>query len=320
MDQAAASPFTLGEWSVDPVLNSIARDGETIRLEPRTMRLLLCLAERGGAVVSADDLLDYVWPNVIVTPDSVYQAVAALRRLLGDNPKDPRYIVTVPRQGYRMVAAVNAPTPVLSPAYSTPLVIEVPCVEPSMDVEPRAPWRRAMTGFAIAAALALVAVMTIHYWPARDEASVSSLRVVATADTKSVAVLPFLDLTESMGEEVFADGMTEELIDKFSQIPGLHVPSPTASFWFKDKQLTVNEIAHKLGVAYLLDGSVRKSGAMLRVAARLVRADDGFVVWSETYDRPSDDKLMIQDDIASEVQKAMRATVGRDASSTDVER
>ncbi|MEO5626286.1 MAG: transcriptional regulator, partial [Dokdonella sp.] len=112
MDQATASPFTLGEWSVDPVLNAIAREGETIRLEPRTMRLLLCLAARGGAVVSADDLLDYVWPNVIVTPDSVYQAVAALRRLLGDNPKDPRYIITVPRQGYRMIAAVNAPTPV----------------------------------------------------------------------------------------------------------------------------------------------------------------------------------------------------------------
>lgn len=314
MDQATASPFTLGEWSVDPVLNSIAREGETIRLEPRTMRLLLCLAERGGAVVSADDLLDYVWPNVIVTPDSVYQAVAALRRLLGDNPRDPRYIVTVPRQGYRMVAAVNAPTRILLPDVSTPLALGVPSDAPSMPVARRAPWRGALTGFAIVSALALVAILTMPYWPESDTKPVLPLPAVAVPDGRSVAVLPFLDLTESMGEEVFADGMTEELIDKFSQIPGLRVPSPTATFWFKDKQMTVAEIAHKLGVAYLLDGSVRKSGAMLRVAARLVRADDGFVVWSETYDRPSDDKLMIQDDIASEVQKAMRATIDRSAS------
>src|SRR5689334_762298 len=81
MDQPTHLPFTLGEWSVDPVLGTIARRGDSIRLEPRTMRLLVCLAERSGEVVSADDLLDRVWPNVIVTPDSVYQAVAALRRL-----------------------------------------------------------------------------------------------------------------------------------------------------------------------------------------------------------------------------------------------
>src|SRR5579862_437499 len=107
MDQPTHSPFTLGEWAVDPILGTIARDGETTRIEPRMMRLLVSLADGAGAVVSADDLLDRVWPNVIVTPDSVYQAVAALRRLLGDNPKDPRYIVTVPKQGYRMIAKIG---------------------------------------------------------------------------------------------------------------------------------------------------------------------------------------------------------------------
>jgi transcriptional activator of cad operon len=81
------------------------------------------------------------------------------------------------------------------------------------------------------------------------------------------------------------------------------------SFYFKGKRFTVADIARSLGVAYVLDGSVRKSGAMLRVAARLIRADDGYVVWSETYDRPLDDKLMVQDDIAGEVTKALRASI-----------
>jgi TolB-like protein len=112
-----------------------------------------------------------------------------------------------------------------------------------------------------------------------------------------------------MHEEEFADGMTEELIDKFTKIPGLRVPAPTSSFYFKGKKIPLADIARTLGVAYVLDGSVRKSGARLRVAARLIRADNGYVVWSETYDRPFNDILMVQDDIAGEVTKALRASI-----------
>ena len=127
---------------------------------------------------------------------------------------------------------------------------------------------------------------------------------------RSIAVLPFLDLTEGMKEGEFADGMTEELIDKLSKIPGLRVASPTSSFYFKDKQVPLADMAKALGVAYVLDGSVRKSGSMVRVAARLVRADTGYVVWAETYDRSFDDILMVQDDIAGEVSKTLRASIG----------
>jgi TolB-like protein len=142
----------------------------------------------------------------------------------------------------------------------------------------------------------------------------SASAAIPSQPQKSIAVLPFLDLTDKMNEEPFADGMTEELIDKLSKIPGLRVPPPTASFYFKGQlwprshgtaQITIAEIAKKLGVAYVLDGSVRKSGARLRVDARLIRADNGYVVWSESYDRPFEDILMVQDDIASEVAKAL---------------
>jgi TolB-like protein len=148
--------------------------------------------------------------------------------------------------------------------------------------------------------------------------NLSASPAIAPQPQKSIAVLPFLDLTAKMNEEPFADGMTEELIDKLSKIPGLRVPPPTASFYFKGQlwprshgtaQITIAEIAKKLAVAYVLDGSVRKSGARLRVDARLIRADSGYVVWSETYDRPFDDILMVQDDIASEVAKALRASI-----------
>src|SRR5271167_362378 len=100
----------VGDWRVNPASGEISRNGETVRLEGRTMRLLVCLAEHAGEVVSIDELLDHAWAGVIVSPDSVYQAVTSLRRVLGDDPKQPTYIATVPRLGYRLVAAVTLVT------------------------------------------------------------------------------------------------------------------------------------------------------------------------------------------------------------------
>jgi DNA-binding winged helix-turn-helix (wHTH) protein len=107
MERPTPTMLRIGAWCVNPKSGQISRNGETARVESRTMRLLLCLAAHAGEVVSIDDLLNRVWFDVIVTPDSVYQAVASLRRLLGDDPKQPTYIATVPRLGYRMVATVS---------------------------------------------------------------------------------------------------------------------------------------------------------------------------------------------------------------------
>src|SRR5271167_482134 len=106
MEPLRDSTLRIGDLRVDPALDEIYKDGSTIKVEPRTMRLLLCLAEHAGQVVSVDQLLAEVWKDVIVGPDSVYQAVAALRRILGDDPKAPVYIANVMRRGYRLVAPV----------------------------------------------------------------------------------------------------------------------------------------------------------------------------------------------------------------------
>jgi len=266
------------------------------------MRLLLCLAEHAGEVVSIDHLLNQVWSDVTVTQDSVYQAVASLRRLLGDDPKQPTYIATVPRLGYRMVATV-APWVDQRPDHSI--------ADHFIALTKPGPRRRA--GFKLAAGavlgLALVVLVAVQFRSKVASNDHSTSSAIARQPQNSIAVLPFLDLTEGMKQAEFADGMTEELIDRLSKIPGLQVPPPTSSFYFKGKQITIADIAKALGVAYVLDGSVRKAGARLRVAARLIRADNGYVVWSETYDRPLDDILMVQDDIAGEVTKALRASI-----------
>src|SRR5260370_41084575 len=107
MEHPTTTTLRIVDWRVDPKSGQSSRDGETARVDVRTMRLLLCLAEHSGEIVSIDDLLSEVWSEVSVAPDPVYQAVASLRRLLGDDSKQPTYIETVPRLGYRMVATVS---------------------------------------------------------------------------------------------------------------------------------------------------------------------------------------------------------------------
>jgi len=300
MNESAKFPLRIGAWRVDALAGEIARAGsEPVRLEARTMRLLLHLASRAGEVVSIDELLDRVWAGVIVTPDSVYQAVTSLRRQLGDDPKRPAYIATVPRLGYRMIAAVGPWTDDDSESAEA-----APKASAVVAHDPAKPGRRWIPLAAVAALILILgtAWLFANRHPAGDA-------VAAHPAPLSIGVLPFLDLTEGMVQEEFADGITEELIGKLSKIPGVRVPAPTASFYLKGKQLAVADVGRQLGVVYVLDGSVRKSASTLRVAARLMRADDGYVLWSETYDRPTDDLLMIQDDIASEVQKALAKTL-----------
>jgi adenylate cyclase len=126
---------------------------------------------------------------------------------------------------------------------------------------------------------------------------------------ESVAVLPFVDMSEKHDQEYFSDGLSEELIDMLAKIPDLRVPARTSSFYFKGKQATIPEIAKALSVSHVLEGSVRKSGSALRITAQLIRADNGYHLWSETYDRKVDDIFKTQDDIAGAVVEALRVSL-----------
>jgi adenylate cyclase len=130
-----------------------------------------------------------------------------------------------------------------------------------------------------------------------------------TIPEKSVAVLPFVDMSEKKDQEYFSDGMSEELIDMLTKIPDLRVPARTSSFYFKGKQATIAEIAKALGVAHVLEGSVRKSGKTLRVTAQLIRVDNGYHMWSQTYDRTLVDVFKTQDEIARAVVQALKVSL-----------
>lgn len=130
-------------------------------------------------------------------------------------------------------------------------------------------------------------------------------RVSSAIPGRSVAVLPFADMSENHDQEYFSDGLSEELIQLLTQVPDLQVPARTSSFYFKGKSVTIPEIANTLHVSHVLEGSVRKSGNMIRVTAQLVRADNGYYLWSETYNRDIKDIFKVQDEIAAAVVIAL---------------
>jgi TolB-like protein/cytochrome c-type biogenesis protein CcmH/NrfG len=144
------------------------------------------------------------------------------------------------------------------------------------------------------------------------EASAASTPV-ANAPTaifeKSVAVLPFVDMSQKKDQEYFSDGLSEELIDLLSRVPDLRVPARTSSFYFKGKAAKIADIGKELSVAHVLEGSIRKSGNTVRVTVQLIRVDSGFHVWSETYDRPLNDIFKVQDEIAASVVSSLKISL-----------
>src|SRR5947209_13899358 len=181
------------------------------------------------------------------------------------------------------------------------------------------------------AVLAILALLAGVWWMRRPGAdhqnaapgspNVTSVAPAKGPDQKSVAVLPFVNLSDDKGSEYFSDGVSEELLTVLQKIPGLRVAARTSAFSFKGKNSTVQEIGQKLGVAHLVEGSVRKAGDAVRIAARLTRADNGEELWSENYTRDPKDVFAVQTELAQTIVEQLRGRFGgADAGSTAKEK
>ncbi|MBV8497162.1 MAG: winged helix-turn-helix domain-containing protein [Gammaproteobacteria bacterium] len=313
----------IGAWRVDGALDEISRDGQTTKLEPKMMQLLLCLAAHAGQVVSVEQLLDEIWKDVVVTPDSVYHAIAALRRVLGDDSKAPTYIANVMRRGYRLIAPV-VPLGVaeahVPPALPPHPAAGTQSVKPAVEArQSQAAPRRTARRIAIATVAVLAAVaasLLIDRLSLSKRVATPALGTSTTARSqfatqvqKSIAVLPFVDLSEKHDQEYFADGMAEEVIDLLTNIPGLKVIGRTSSFQFKGKNQDLRAVGNALGARYLVEGSVRRAGDQARVTAQLIDTADGSHVWSHTYDEPMRDVVAVQDQIAAGLVSALQLSI-----------
>ena len=181
-------------------------------------------------------------------------------------------------------------------------------VPSSASSTPSSHWRKPALVAALAVmTVGLTYVLADKFWLLqRVDEQKSLVEAMPAISDKSVAVLPFIDMSEKKDQEYFADGLSEELLNLLTKIPQLHVAARTSSFYYKGKAVKLAEMARELNVAHFLEGSVRKSGNRVRITAQLIRAADGYHQWSQTYDRELDDIFKIQDEIGSAVVGALK--------------
>ncbi len=268
--------FTLGPWRVNVSLDEVSGQGphagKLHKLEPRAMRLLVVLAQAGGEVVMADALLDAVWPGLVVTPSSLYDAVAQLRKVLG-----PDHIATVPRKGYRLV------TPVVSELPAVPVAAAGPPA-----TSPAAPTSRLAT---------LPAAATTAAPAATDEPRLGP---------RSVAVLPFVmrGLPESLS--FLSESLTGALISELSRQPGLAVVALGTMLTFGQKHPPPQQLAADLGVRYVVDGQLEQRGEALHVGVQVVDGRRGTQTWADEFTLPANAWHATASEVVGRLARALR--------------
>jgi TolB-like protein len=213
----------------------LQRDGAVVALTPKGYETLAYFVQHSGTVLAKEQMMQAIWPDTAVEENNLTQNISLLRRILGEERGEHRFIATVPGRGYQFVAPVS--------------------VVASRDA---------------------------------SQGLVENL---------SIAVLPFTNNSNDPEYDYFADGLADELINALSRAGGVRVAARTSAFSFKGKQIHVREIADALGVAFVLEGTVRKSECRLRITAQLVNAMAGHPIWSERYEREigSRDLFDVQD-------------------------
>ena len=286
--------FTVGDWTATPSLDRLERNGQAVSIEPTAMAVLVYLAQHPGLVVSTEEIITAVWRGRAVGDDAVYQRIYGLRAVFKDDPHNARYIETIPTKGYRLIAAVKFAGDGITDA-------------------------RFNKRWATVASVLVATFLGISYLVSQQSNdAVSPLATpLHVTEANSIAVLPFLDMSDQQDQQYLGDGISEELIHTLSNIPGLRVAARTSTFLIAQTDSDIRTIGEKLNVAQVLEGSVRRQGDQVRITAQLVNVADGYHLWSKTYDRNATDLIKIQQEIATAVAESFAATLKIDTADKD---
>jgi TolB-like protein/tetratricopeptide (TPR) repeat protein len=260
--------YRLSDLTIDTGRQLVERAGQTIALPKLSYDLLLALMKAAPNVVSLDELMCQVWPNIVVSPETVSQRVKLLRDALGDDPREPRYIAGLRGRGYQVIANLEELQDTQRPA-SAPLP-EAATAGPSFSPSPAMPPK--------------------------------------VADRVAMCVLPFTNMSGDPQQDYFSDGITEDIITELSRWRILSVRSRSASFRYRGAAVDMEQVARELHVRFIVEGSVRRIGARIRISAQLIDMETGSHIWAEKFDRDAPELFAVQDQV---VQTIVSTLVGR---------
>ncbi|MGB5775773.1 MAG: winged helix-turn-helix domain-containing protein, partial [Sedimenticolaceae bacterium] len=238
-----------------------------IQLKPKSMEVLEYLLDHPLKVCTREEILNAVWGRSIVSDDVLSQAISELRKAFNDDFHSPSVLETIPRRGYR-------------------LLLEPISRETSYRV-----WL-----WPVIFAMAAIAIFLVYLYTARPQ----------ELARQTIAVLPFVNMSDDAANEYFSDGISEELLNLLSQIPELRVISRHSAFYFKGKDVNLVDVARELNATHILEGSVRKAGNQVRITAQLIEARTDRHLWSETYDRELENIFDVQDEISEAIVGALK--------------
>ena len=241
---------SFGDYRFEVETGRLWTGSQEVRLTPKASAVLAVLVARAGQPVSKEDLFATVWSDAAVSDDALTSCIQELRKAFADDARQPRFIETRHRRGYRFVASLSEVTTNAGPGLPS---------------------------------------------PARD--------------VSSIAVLPFADMSPGRDQDYLCEGLAEEVINALTHIDGLRVAARTASFQFRSSGADVQAVGRQLGVATLLEGSVRKAETRLRVTVQLIEVATGYHRWSQRFDRMLDDVFAIEDEIAESVAASLRGNL-----------
>lgn len=296
-------------FRLDTVDHCLWRGQERVPIPPKAYDVLRYFVENPGRLVTQDELLEKLWPETYVNPEAIRKYVLDIRKILGDRPDRPEFIETVTKRGYRFIArvmdasAAECRDPNTSHTKEESAPEEKVGHETTVSEQKDSAGKRRLWKVAIIPMLAVAVAATGlagHFRSARNEANAPSL------NNTSIAVLPFADMSPGKDQEYFSDGLAEQLIHDLAKVSGVKIVGRSSAFQFKGRNEDLRNVGRKLGVANVLEGSVRREGNHVRITAELVKADDGFQLWSQTYDREINDIFAVQDEIARAATEALQ--------------
>lgn len=323
--------ITIGNAAVD--FSSLTIDGPSghSSIEPKIMKLLECLVDNAGEVVSRAELLEQVWGERYGGDESLSRGISLLRRAFGDTRNGREYIETVPKRGYRLVASVTQGNEeqAQTASHTAEQAIRSPSISQEKEKEKEGQQdARTLFGLRLIHALiALIVISILSYSiylnrPATEQTLPVSLKGLAnesgdlslTVANNSIAVLPFEDLSAEGNQQYLADGIAEEILNELVKFPDLKVIGRTSSFGFRQRNPDLKSIRNTLNVTHALSGSVRRQGDRVRIAAKLFQTSDGVTIWAESYDGDLNKLLDLQANFAKEIAMALGGIMQLDKS------
>lgn len=280
------------DLEVDLTRQTVRRGGELIGLPALSFRLLAALIRHAPDPISKDELIREVWDEVVVSDETLSQRVRLLRQSLGEDGQDPRYVSSVRGRGYRLICQVK---PLATP-------------------DPGSPARNKWPALAAVAGLLVAAILWFALFNDGPDQPPTAPGI------RSIAVLPFSDLSPNQDHRYFADGMQDELLTRLTRLENLEVASRTSVEKYRSTDMTLPEIAREIGVSGVIESSIRIEDDRVRITVQLIDAQTDRHLWAETYDRELsvENVFSIQQDVAEQIGQALALEFAADETAANV--